>query len=153
MGTVAASGGYFISMAARRILAEPSTITGSIGVIMETFVFQGLLEQKLGIQPVVLKSGEKKDWPNPFRPVTDEQKTYLQDEVVSQTERLGNTIKLGTHYSMMLNSRDDINQIITNIARLKEIQNIRIVDMPLTTQKIKRDSAGRIVEVTETEAY
>ena len=54
------------------------------------------------------------------------QKTYLQDEVVSQTERLGNTIKLGTHYSMMLNSRDDINQIITNIARLKEIQNIRI---------------------------
>jgi histidine kinase len=54
------------------------------------------------------------------------QKTYLQDEVVSQTERLGNTIKLGTHYAMMLNSRDDINQIITNIARLKEIQNIRI---------------------------
>ena len=40
------------------------------------------------------------------------QKTYLQDEVVSQTERLGNTIKLGTHYSMMLNSRDDINQIL-----------------------------------------
>jgi histidine kinase len=54
------------------------------------------------------------------------QKTYLQDEVVSQTERLGNTIKLGTHYAMMLNSRDDINQIITNIGRLKEIQNIRI---------------------------
>jgi len=54
------------------------------------------------------------------------QKTYLQDEVVSQTERLGNTIKLGTHYSMMLNSRDDINQIITNIGKLKEIKNIRI---------------------------
>ncbi len=54
------------------------------------------------------------------------QKSYLQNEVVSQTERLGNTIKLGTHYSMMLNSRDDINQIITNIGRLEEIQSIRI---------------------------
>ncbi|MCK7506136.1 MAG: hypothetical protein MZV70_20025 [Desulfobacterales bacterium] len=54
------------------------------------------------------------------------QKNNLQEEVVSQTERLSNTIKLGTHYAMMLNSRDDINQIINNIARLKEIQNIRI---------------------------
>jgi histidine kinase len=54
------------------------------------------------------------------------QKKNLQHEVVSQTERLGNTIKLGTHYAMMLNSRDEINQIINNIARLEEIQSIRI---------------------------
>jgi histidine kinase len=54
------------------------------------------------------------------------QKTSLQDEVISQTERLSNTIRLGTHYAMMLNSRDDIHQIITNIARLNNIQNIRI---------------------------
>ena len=54
------------------------------------------------------------------------QKTSLQNEVISQTERLSNTIRLGTHYAMMLNSRDDIHQIITNIARLNNIQNIRI---------------------------
>jgi len=54
------------------------------------------------------------------------QKKNLQEEVVSQTERLSNTIKLGTHYAMMLNSRDEINQIINNIARLKEVQSIRI---------------------------
>ncbi len=54
------------------------------------------------------------------------QKKNLQNEVVSQTERLSNTIKLGTHYAMMLNSRDEINQIINNIARLKEVQSIRI---------------------------
>jgi histidine kinase len=54
------------------------------------------------------------------------QKKNLQEEVVSQTERLGNTIKLGTHYAMMLNSRDEINQIINNIARLREVQSIRI---------------------------
>jgi histidine kinase len=54
------------------------------------------------------------------------QKTNLQNEVISQTERLSNTIRLGTHYAMMLNSRDDIHQIITNISRLSKIQNIRI---------------------------
>lgn len=54
------------------------------------------------------------------------QKKNLEQEVVSQTERLSNTIKLGTHYAMMLNSRDDINQIINNIARLEQIQYIRI---------------------------
>jgi histidine kinase len=54
------------------------------------------------------------------------QKKNLEQEVVTQTERLSSTIKLGTHYAMMLNSRDDINQIINNIARLEQIQNIRI---------------------------
>ena len=54
------------------------------------------------------------------------QKVKLMDEIVQGTDRLTNTIKLGAHYSMMLNSRDDINQIINNIARQKEIENIRI---------------------------
>jgi histidine kinase len=48
------------------------------------------------------------------------------DNFVAGTERLGATIKLGTHYSMMLNSRHDINEIIKNISKLKEIENIRI---------------------------
>jgi histidine kinase len=54
------------------------------------------------------------------------QKEYLQQKFVAQTERLGHTIKLGAHYAMMLNARDDINQIINNIARLGEIRHIRI---------------------------
>ena len=54
------------------------------------------------------------------------QKKRLRQEIVSETERLSNTIKLGTHYAMMLNSRDDINQIIMNIGKQKEIENIRI---------------------------
>ncbi len=48
------------------------------------------------------------------------------DEIMVGADRLGNTIKLGTHYAMMLNSRDEINQIINNIGRQKEIENIRI---------------------------
>jgi protease-4 len=82
MQGIAASGGYYSAVACQRIVAEPTAITGSIGVIMETFVVQGLLEEKLGIQAVVLKSGEKKDWPNPFKPVTDEQKAYLQEKLI-----------------------------------------------------------------------
>ncbi|MGD9172646.1 MAG: PAS domain S-box protein [Desulfobacterales bacterium] len=56
----------------------------------------------------------------------DYQKTKLMKNVVAGTDRLTNTIKLGTHYAMMLNSRDDINQIINNIGRQKEIETIRI---------------------------
>ena len=54
------------------------------------------------------------------------QKERLKGEVTMGSDRLSNTIKLGTHYAMMLNSRDEINQIINNIARQKEIKNIRI---------------------------
>ncbi len=54
------------------------------------------------------------------------QKERLHKDIVAETERLGNTIKLGAHYAMMLNSRDDINQIIMNIGRQKGIENVRI---------------------------
>jgi histidine kinase len=54
------------------------------------------------------------------------QEKKLMDNVLAGTDRLTNTIKLGTHYAMMLNSRDDINQIIRNIGRQKEIETIRI---------------------------
>jgi len=54
------------------------------------------------------------------------QKQRAMQNIVRGTDRLSNTILLGTHYAMMLNSRDDINQIIQNIARQKEIENIRI---------------------------
>jgi len=82
MEAVAASGGYYLSLAADSIIAQPTTITGSIGVIMGHFVVSELLEEKLGITPVVIKSGPKKDWPSPFQPVTDEQKRYLADKLI-----------------------------------------------------------------------
>jgi histidine kinase len=54
------------------------------------------------------------------------QKEKSMGDIVAGTDRLTSTIRLGTHYAMMLNSRDDINQIIQNISKLKEIENIRI---------------------------
>jgi histidine kinase len=54
------------------------------------------------------------------------QKKKVMETIVEGTDKLSNTIKLGAHYAMMINSRDDINQIINNIAKQKEIENIRI---------------------------
>ena len=54
------------------------------------------------------------------------QKKKFMDDIIMGTDRLTNTIRLGAHYAMMLNSRDDINQIINNIGRQKEIETIRI---------------------------
>ena len=82
MQAVAASGGYYAAVACNEIIAEPTIITGSIGVIVNYFVIEELLEEKLGIQPVVIKSGEKKDWPSMFDPPSDEQKQYLQEKLI-----------------------------------------------------------------------
>jgi protease IV len=82
MQGVAASGGYYSSVACDEIIAEPTAITGSIGVIMEYLVLQQLLEDKLGINPIVLKAGSKKDWPNPFQMPTDEQLQYMQQRII-----------------------------------------------------------------------
>ncbi len=83
MQGIAASGGYYTSVACEKIIAEPTTITGSIGVISLYFVVQELLEDTLGILPVVVKSGEKKDWPSSFQAPTEEQLKYLQDKLIT----------------------------------------------------------------------
>jgi protease-4 len=77
LGAVAASGGYYIASAASGIIANPGTITGSIGVIMGYADVQGLL-QKIGITPVVIKSGLYKDIGSPVRSMTDSEKNILQ---------------------------------------------------------------------------
>jgi protease-4 len=82
MQQVAASGGYYTSVACNNIVAEPTVITGSIGVIMNYFVLTDLLESKLGIEPVVIKSGAKKDWPSLFKKPDEEQLRYLQEKLI-----------------------------------------------------------------------
>jgi protease-4 len=80
MGTVAASGGYYIAAAADGIMANPGTITGSIGVIMEYTNFRQLLD-KIGIAPVVIKSGDFKDVGSPLREMTEVEEKFLQSFV------------------------------------------------------------------------
>ncbi len=77
MGGVAASGGYYIAAAAPYIMANPGTITGSIGVIMGYTNVESLLE-KIGVYPVVIKSGKYKDTGSPTRELTKEERQLLQ---------------------------------------------------------------------------
>ncbi|SLM47653.1 putative Peptidase S49, signal peptide peptidase SppA [Nitrospira japonica] len=77
MGTVAASGGYYIASATDRIIANPGTLTGSIGVIMETANVEGLLK-KIGVEGIVVKSGKFKDVGSPLRRMSDEERALLQ---------------------------------------------------------------------------
>ena len=83
MQGVAASGGYYTSVACEKIIAEPTVITGSIGVISWYLVVQKLLEEKLGVLPVTVKSGPKKDWPSSFREPTPEELQYMQDKLIT----------------------------------------------------------------------
>jgi len=73
MGEMAASGGYYLSMAAEHIVANPNTLTGSIGVISE-FPEASQLMEKLGVTVSVIKSGEVKDMGSLYRPMTEEEK-------------------------------------------------------------------------------
>lgn len=77
MGSVAASGGYYIAAATDRIVANPGTLTGSIGVIMETANVEGLL-QKIGVEGVVIKSGKYKDIGSPLRKMSADDRGLLQ---------------------------------------------------------------------------
>jgi protease-4 len=86
MGTVAASGGYYIAAATDRIIANPGTLTGSIGVIMELANLEGLLK-KVGVESIVVKSGRYKDLGSPFRKMNEEDRHILQavmDDVHTQ---------------------------------------------------------------------
>ncbi len=78
MGSVAASGGYYVAAACDGIVANPGTITGSIGVIMGYTNFEELLS-KIGLTPVVIKSGEYKDLGSPVRTMTSEEQSLLQE--------------------------------------------------------------------------
>ncbi len=77
---VAASGGYYIAVAADRIIAHPSCITGSIGVIIQAFNYAGLLE-KVGLKLQTLTSGPNKDLLNPGRPMNDAERAILMSVI------------------------------------------------------------------------
>jgi len=85
MGSTAASGGYYIACAGDKITAMPSTITGSIGVIVELINYEELLS-KLGIKIGVIKSGEYKDIGSPAREITEEEKVMFQKIVDTEYE-------------------------------------------------------------------
>lgn len=86
MDTLAASGGYYISCGGKFLMANETTITGSIGVIIQTLNYEQLFN-KIGLASVVFKSGKFKDILNGARPMTPEEKTLIQDFVMKTYDK------------------------------------------------------------------
>ena len=80
MGTVAASGGYYIACAANYVLANPGTLTGSIAAVMAFSNIEELTD-KIGIKPIIIKSGKYKDVGSPLRGMKPEERKLLQSVV------------------------------------------------------------------------
>jgi protease IV len=91
MGSVCASGGYYIAVAGEKLYAMPATITGSIGVIMEHMIVEDLFK-KLGLQSDTLKSGAFKDAGSPFRKMKDDERAYFQGILDSIHEQFIKTV-------------------------------------------------------------
>jgi protease-4 len=96
MGGLAASAGYMVAMPASRVFASEATITGSIGVLMETGEVSGLLG-KLGITAEALTSGPLKDQPSFTRPLTPEGREALQAIVLDMYDQFVNMVAAGRH--------------------------------------------------------
>lgn len=112
MGTVAASGGYYIACGANKIVAEPGTLTGSIGVIMEFFDVGDLLKWAK-IKSEVVKSGKFKDMGSPFRPMKPDEKSYLESVIQDVLLQFKTTVSENRHIPM---------------ARLDQIADGRVFD-------------------------
>lgn len=105
MGTVAASGGYYVAAPCRWIVANELTITGSIGVIMHSYNWRGLMD-KVGVRPQVFKSGELKDMLSPDKKdeeITSEERRIVQDLVNETFDRFKSVVEEGRGLALAQN--------------------------------------------------
>ena len=120
---VAASGGYYIACAADRIIAQEGTLTGSIGVIFSFMDYHSLLSDKLGINPVVIKSGKFKDIGSSTRPITNEERELMQ-EIINDS------------YAQFLAAID--------YGRIKRNDNYSAKKVILTQENLRKYADGRV---------
>ncbi len=89
-----ASGGYYVAVTADKIIAHPTTVTGSIGVIMLNLSVEGLL-QKIGVKDATIKRGEYKDMGSPLKTMTDDERKIFQDVLDSMYGQFLSAIAAG----------------------------------------------------------
>ncbi|MBS1912585.1 MAG: signal peptide peptidase SppA [Bacteroidetes bacterium] len=106
MGGVAASGGYYVAAAADTIVADPTTITGSIGVFGLWFTMQKLFEEKLGVHMETIKTGPNADMFSASRPPTDLERSILARHIDTTYQRFLNVVAQGRKMSVA-----DVDQI------------------------------------------
>ena len=122
MGDLTASGGYYTACAADKILANPGTLTASIGVIISTLDFTDLMQQKLGVHPLTVKSGKFKDVLSPYRHATPEEVALIQRLInESYQDFLATVVQGRTRY--MTNDAEKQ----ARIAKIKAVADGRVV--------------------------
>ena len=99
LGTVAASGGYYIALGGDTLMANPGTIIGSIGVVMEFPVMTELLE-KVGIDFETVKSGELKDVGSYSRKVTEADRSHLNEMVADMYDQFVSAVSVGRNMTI-----------------------------------------------------
>lgn len=133
MGSMAASGGYYISAPADKIFASPETLTGSLGVIMQGVNYAGLAE-KYGVDFVTIKSGPYKDIMSPSREMTEEEKQILQSMINNSYEGFVKVISEGRNIPA---------------AKVKEIADGRIYDGRQALELNLIDGFGYVEDVID----
>ncbi|MDQ0413009.1 signal peptide peptidase SppA [Mesobacillus stamsii] len=133
MGSMAASGGYYVSAPADKIYASPETLTGSLGVIMQGVNYAGLAE-KYGVEFTTIKSGPYKDIMSPTRPMTDEEREILQSMINNSYEGFVKVIAEGRGIS---------------VEQVKKISDGRIYDGRQAKQLHLIDDFGYLEDVID----
>jgi len=109
MADVAASGGYYIAAPATEIFANPATLTGSIGVVMQLMNYEGLYDL-IGLRDEVITAGEFKDIGSPTRPMTEEERTMLQDMIDQVHVQFKDAVRKGRGFT-----EEEIEEIATGM--------------------------------------
>jgi len=140
MGSLAASGGYYIAAAADKIVASPGTITGSIGVIMEFLRLEDLLN-KIGVDLEIVKSGEFKDMGSPDRKLTEREREMLKEMIMDMQNQFVEAIVRGRRLPL-----EQVQQIadgrIFSGTRAKELGLVDVLGNFEDAVELTKDLAG-----------
>jgi protease IV len=129
MGSLAASGGYYISAASRWIVANELTITGSIGVIFHNYNYRGLMD-KVGVLPQTVKSGKLKDMLSPDKRPEDqlpEERQILEDMINDSFKRFKQVVNEGRKKAAEANKKDKITDGHAIVANWEDFADGRIL--------------------------
>lgn len=159
MGNYAASGGYYIACAGDSIIADPNTLTGSIGVVGVMFNIGEMLKNKLGVTTDAVKTGQYADFPNITRPMTEMERAWIQSYLdttynlfksrVAQARNLSmdqvEELAQGHVYSGKLAKELKLVDILGNTDRalasaasLAKLKDYQIVEYPKPTDKLNK---------------
>ncbi len=168
MGDLAASGGYYISCAADSIIAEPNTITGSIGIFAVLPNMQKFFNDKLGITFDGVKTGKYADLGNVSRPLSPEEKAILQNQVNHGYDDFTKAVATGRHKTQkyidsigqgrvwtgeqaikigLVDRLGNISDAVQSAAKMAKIKNYQLVSYPAQKSFLNKFGSGLSAEV------